>query len=215
MDGKNAARLRGAYRSCLTSGIALVVVGLLFIALVVYEETQYRQKMGSMYAYIKNKPSFLEPNLPMFCLCFGMALLMFVLALIYRRKMLKALDEEQVVYDKIRGVAATPLSASGFLAHRDTLRQSDFTGVYILHNKSKDMYYVGQSVKVIDRVGQHFTGHGNGDVYADFKYGDEFTVSTVSLVDSGYGSLNDLERDTIAAHDAYNNGYNRTSGNSR
>lgn len=50
----------------------------------------------------------------------------------------------------------------------------NFAGVYVLYNKSKNMYYGGQAKKVLDRVNAHFTGHGNGDVYADYKYGDIF-----------------------------------------
>ncbi|EPD77470.1 hypothetical protein HMPREF1527_01403 [Atopobium sp. oral taxon 199 str. F0494] len=91
--------------------------------------------------------------------------------------------------------------------------EGDFTGIYVLHNLSQDEYYVGQSVHVLRRVRQHFTGHGNGDVYADWKMGDKFTIATVSLVGSGYNNLNDLERDVICAYDAYDHGYNRTSGN--
>lgn len=131
-----------------------------------------------------------------------------ILGLIHRKK-------ERQIAEKMRGLTGNGAPASDFLAARGALRQSDFTGVYVLHNLTKDMYYVGQSVKVVDRVTQHLTGHGNGDVYADYKYGDEFEVSTVSLVESGYGSLNDLERDTITAYDAYNHGYNRTAGNTR
>ena len=52
----------------------------------------------------------------------------------------------------------------------------DFPGVYILHNLDKDMYYVGQGKRVMQRVGNHFAGHGNGDVYADYKYGDRFSI---------------------------------------
>ena len=89
----------------------------------------------------------------------------------------------------------------------------DFTGIYVLYNASKDKYYVGQSVHVLKRVRQHFTGHGNGDVYADWKYGDSFTIRVCKLVDSGYANLNDLERDAIQAYDAYDKGYNRTGGN--
>lgn len=91
----------------------------------------------------------------------------------------------------------------------------EFTGVYILHNATKDMYYVGQSVRVMQRVRQHLTGHGNGDVYADYKNGDSFTVRTISMSSSGYLSIDDLERDMIEAHDAYDNGYNRQRGNGR
>ena len=133
----------------------------------------------------------------------------------WQRAYEQMLLQQEQFFERLRSLAGDGVPVKEFLAVYNALRQSDFTGVYVLHNLTKDMYYVGQSIKVIDRVGQHFTGHGNGDVYADFKYGDEFEVSTVSLVDSGYGSLNDLERDTIAAYDAYNNGYNKTAGNSR
>ena len=115
----------------------------------------------------------------------------------------------------------TPMRAEEFLATRDRLlaarmlSEAEFTGVYILHNVTKDMYYVGQSIRVLSRATQHFTGHGNGDVYADFKYGDEFTVSPIPMQGSGYQSLNDLERDAIAAYNAQTKGYNMTQGNMR
>lgn len=106
------------------------------------------------------------------------------------------------------------LSPEMFLKSRlDLKKAGDFTGIYILHNISKDQYYVGQGVRVIDRVSQHFMGHGNADVYADWKYGDQFAIKTIALAESGYQSLNDLERDAIAAYDAYGHGYNRTRGN--
>lgn len=75
------------------------------------------------------------------------------------------------------------------------------------------MYYVGQSTRVVGRLIQRLTGCGNGDVYADYKYGDDFELNVVSLRESGYDSLDALERDTIAAYDAYGRGYNRTRGN--
>lgn len=93
--------------------------------------------------------------------------------------------------------------------------QYAFAGVYILYNHTKNMYYVGQGKNVFQRVNAHFTGHGNGDVYADYKYGDYFTIKMIQLVGSGFDSLNDLERNTIAAYDAYSNGYNKTRGNRR
>ena len=89
----------------------------------------------------------------------------------------------------------------------------NFEGVYVLYNGTKNMYYVGQGKKVLDRVNMHFTGKGNGDVYADYKYGDEFTIKIIGLKHSGYRSLNALERDTIAAYDSYAKGYNKTKGN--
>lgn len=114
-----------------------------------------------------------------------------------------------------------PISAEEFIQMRHDLvtsrllSSSEFTGVYILHNTRKDTYYVGQSIRVLSRINQHLTGHGNGDVYADYKHGDAFTVSTIPFQNSGYQSLNDLERDTIAAYDAQSHGYNMTRGNQR
>lgn len=89
----------------------------------------------------------------------------------------------------------------------------NFAGVYIIYNKSKNMYYVGQAHRILDRVNSHFTGKGNGNVYADYKYGDSFTIRMISLESSGYQSLNDLERDTIRKFDSFAKGYNKTRGN--
>lgn len=38
-------------------------------------------------------------------------------------------------------------------------------------------------------------------------------VKAIPLIKSGYTSLNSLERDTIAAYNAYYKGYNGTRGN--
>ena len=89
----------------------------------------------------------------------------------------------------------------------------EFSGVYVLYNKSKDMYYVGQAKKIFTRVNQHFTGHGNGDVYADYKYGDQFTIRMIALDTSGFKTLNELERHAISTYNAKNKGYNKQRGN--
>lgn len=89
----------------------------------------------------------------------------------------------------------------------------NFAGVYILYNKSRNMYYVGQGKQVLNRVNAHFTGKGNGDVYADYKYGDIFSIKMIALENSRFDSLNELERNTIARYNAFSNGYNKTRGN--
>ncbi|HDR4448752.1 TPA: GIY-YIG nuclease family protein [Bacillus cereus] len=89
----------------------------------------------------------------------------------------------------------------------------NFAGVYILHNKSKDLYYVGQGKQVLNRVNNHFTGKGNGDVYADYKYGDYWTIKMIALENSGFNTLNELERYAIETYDSYKKGYNKTRGN--
>ncbi len=89
----------------------------------------------------------------------------------------------------------------------------DFAGVYVIYNKTQRLYYVGQANKVLQRVNSHFTGHGNGDVYADFSYGDRFSIRTIRLRGSGCATLNELERKYIKKYDAFGKGYNRTAGN--
>ena len=89
----------------------------------------------------------------------------------------------------------------------------EFSGVYILFNKKKNKYYVGQGERILQRVNSHFTGKGNGDVYADYKYGDPFTIRMIALKGSGFKSLNELERHTIKTYDAFSKGYNKTRGN--
>ncbi len=91
--------------------------------------------------------------------------------------------------------------------------EQDFRGVYVLYNVDKNKYYVGQGMRVLSRINGHFTGRGNGDVYADYKYGDHFTIKVIPLAGSGCDSLNQLERLTIEEYDAFAGGYNKTRGN--
>lgn len=104
-------------------------------------------------------------------------------------------------------------SSSGGRGRRHISSNYEFPGIYILFNHTKNMYYVGQGKRLLQRVNNHFTGHGNGDVYADYKYGDEFTIKLIPLAGSGFHTLNELERYTIRAYGAYSYGYNRTRGN--
>lgn len=94
-------------------------------------------------------------------------------------------------------------SAEEFMSRRKALiQQGEVTGIFIVHNATKDLYYVGQSAKAIDRAALQFLGRGNFDVYADFKYGDAFNVRIVPLSTSGYESLNELKRTAIKALEA-------------
>ena len=137
----------------------------------------------------------------------------------------KEQQEQQEIRDKVDGLANNTLEMSpeeffemrnksfGGRGRPSYAKNFNFSGVYILLNKTKNMYYVGQSTKILDRVNNHFTGKGNGDVYADYKYGDAFTIKMIGLENSGFDSLNDLERATISRYDAFSKGYNKTRGN--
>lgn len=94
-------------------------------------------------------------------------------------------------------------SAEEFMAQRKALtKQGEITGIYIVHNATKDLYYVGQSAKAIDRAAIQFLGRGNRDVYADYKYGDSFNIRIIPLSRSCYESLNELKRAAIQALEA-------------
>jgi len=93
------------------------------------------------------------------------------------------------------------------------LSQYNFTGVYILFNKSENMYYIGHGTKVLARINSHFTGAGNKDVYDDYKYGDEFSIKMISLANSPCASLNELKQSVIATYDAHASRYNKTRDN--
>lgn len=94
-------------------------------------------------------------------------------------------------------------SAEEFMAQRKALtKQGEISGIYIVHNATKDLYYVGQSAKAIDRAAIQFLGRGNCDVYADYKYGDSFNIRIIPLSRSCYESLNELKRAAIQALEA-------------
>lgn len=84
------------------------------------------------------------------------------------------------------------------------------SGVYILFNITQNKYYVGQSRNIFKRVNNHFTGKGNGDVYADYKYGNNFEIT---LVKCPIDELNKTEKYYIEIFDSYHNGYNKNKGN--
>jgi len=90
---------------------------------------------------------------------------------------------------------------------------NNWSGAYILYNQTKNMYYVGQGENIINRINMHFTGKGNGDVYADYKNKDVFLISYELLKNCPYENLNDLERKLILKYDSFASGYNKTRGN--
>lgn len=144
-----------------------------------------------------------------FLIVLGLSYVVWAVIMMTRRK--RKLEAER---QRARDLATNriELDVEEFLAMIDP---QEFTGVYILHNVTKDMYYVGQSARVNQRVRQHFTGHGNGDVYADYKYGDDFTVRAIAMEGSGYMSIDALECDMIDVYSAFESGYNKTCGNGR
>lgn len=86
-------------------------------------------------------------------------------------------------------------------------------GVYILHNQTKNKYYIGQSKDLLNRIFSHVNGRGNGDVYFDYKSGDEFRVRIYSYNPNQFRSLDEFEYHYIRIYEPHLSGYNRQAGN--
>lgn len=70
--------------------------------------------------------------------------------------------------------------------------------------------YVGQSIYMYSRVHDHFNGNGNGDVYADIKYGKKVYVKCIPC---NKEKLNKREKQLIKRYNATSS-YNTTRGGS-
>ena len=113
------------------------------------------------------------------------------------------------------------ISAESFLTMRNKRNKKNrlaserynVKGVYVLHNRTKHKYYVGQAHKLLSRVNGHLTGKGNGNVYADFAYGDRFYVKFHRFKGRTFKTLNEMERYYINKYHAQEDGYNKTIGN--
>lgn len=95
-----------------------------------------------------------------------------------------------------------------------TVTKFQSKGVYIIWNKTKDKYYVGQSKDVYKRLfTQHFS---NADVKnilfaKDWYANDEFYYKLIELETKD--ELDLTEKEYIDRYDSFRNGYNNTGGN--
>ena len=112
-------------------------------------------------------------------------------------------------------------SGRGKYGTRNGFKYEDGPGCYVItiynhpvvdgkfHNYEN--IYIGQSVKVCQRVHNHINGKGNGDIYADIKYGK---WAYVRFVKCSKQEMNKVEKQLISAFNATAS-YNRTSGGAR
>lgn len=138
----------------------------------------------------------------------------------YERKLANYSKEQSIYYSQMDNLNNFPkeMSPEEFLKLREEVLNPesdlhDFTGIYILENKTHDKFYVGQSISLFKRAGSHFTGQGNKDIYEDYMRGDIWTIKLVALANSGFKSINALEKHFIEYHHSTYNGYNKTIGN--
>jgi hypothetical protein len=71
--------------------------------------------------------------------------------------------------------------------------------------------YIGQSVNVFKRVHNHFNGKGNGDIYADIKYGK---AAYVQFATCDKSQMNQVEKRLIQAFNSTSS-YNKTRGGAK
>ncbi|WP_070120432.1 GIY-YIG nuclease family protein [Bacillus marinisedimentorum] len=113
-------------------------------------------------------------------------------------------------------IQLTPQKLLGvrYKSQQENQNIDNFSGIYVIHNLSKDSYYVGQAKAVFDRAYKHFVkSAGNTEVYMDYRLGNEFNISLIPIEYTSFSSLNELEDNAIRAYDSYQNGYNRMPGN--
>lgn len=137
----------------------------------------------------------------------------------YERLRREAANGEAIYYKDFLDewiVAGKPNRKKGY-------KYNDFSGCYVItiYNRKLIPYsrrkylayknvYVGQSINVHQRVRNHLVGKGNGDVYADVKYGKE---AYVRFFPCRREKMNDLEKMLIGAFCATES-YNKTEGGS-
>ncbi|MGL5640535.1 MAG: GIY-YIG nuclease family protein [Mycoplasmoidaceae bacterium] len=88
-------------------------------------------------------------------------------------------------------------------------------GCYVIWNKTKDKYYVGQSKDIFKRIfSQHFNkGDVKNIIFArDWYNNDLFLWRYIECETKD--ELDSLEQSLIEEYDAFRNGYNSTGGNS-
>lgn len=92
-------------------------------------------------------------------------------------------------------------------------------GVYVIHNREKNKYYVGQSKDIMKRIRQHFNGTvPKNQIFAEDYYTsafpnkeDLFELKIIGCETKD--ELDRLEKELIYEYDSWQNGYNGTSGN--
>ncbi len=100
------------------------------------------------------------------------------------------------------------------------LEYQKIIGCYIIHNKEKDKYYVGQSKDVFKRIlRDHFNGTEIKNIifaedYYNSQYENKEDLFEIKIIEcSTKDELDEMEKSLIEQYDSFRNGYNGTGGN--
>lgn len=140
---------------------------------------------------------FVINNYSTFYIILGIFCILVIISTIYLRCRIHKMVLETV--NTLKDGAAE-ISAKDFLRVRRykqgrkiIMNQYDFEGVFILHNITKDKYYIGKSKNVLKRLGQILIGSGNEEIRNDFTQGNEIAIKATSLNASSCKTTSELE----------------------
>lgn len=150
------------------------------------------------------------------------ALPIYILWMIFEHKRKKKIREDiyssSFLYYKDFEQRWLSATGTGKYGERNGFKYQDGSGCYIITIYTRPVtngdwskyenVYVGQSKHVCQRVHNHFNGKGNGDVYADIKYGKWVYVSFVRCEEH---EMNAKEIELISLFNATKS-YNKTRG---
>ena len=107
--------------------------------------------------------------------------------------MKKFLNDGGTVSDFFKMVDVRAYDLSNKQSDIKLVKTIDFAGVYILHNQTKNTFFIGKSTHVIKKVERQFRGFENKDIYNDFKNNNKYIIRFFRLVDSDFDSIDDFE----------------------
>ena len=136
-----------------------------------------------------------------------------------RSKDLKKADMKQKLEvfkqtkDQLKDKLKSQLNTKEWQPLESILKSADkgSTGIYVIYNKTKNKYYVGQAKQLFKRVRDHFLVE---EMAKDFMTGDNMQVKflTANELDDSY-RLDHVEKTGIELFESDKDGYNKTTGN--
>ena len=133
----------------------------------------------------------------------------------------KAKEIYSILISQVKPLDMTTTTVESFIPMKDisALTYEKIVGCYVIRNKEKDKYYVGQSKDVLRRLKQHFKNAvPHNPIFAEDYYTSawaekedlfEFKIFKLDTKDE----MDQKEAELIEQYDAYTRGYNGTHGN--
>ncbi len=135
------------------------------------------------------------------------------MAAIRKTELKSKLEHFKQTKDELRDRLSAKFNMKGWTPLSNILNSTDkgTVGIYVLYNRSKNKYYVGQAKALISRIKKHFDVES---IAKDFLQGDSIDVKVLTATELGNDyRMDHIEKMGIEIFDANNSGYNKTAGN--